>query len=77
MQMTGLEKHFEYYYHNSVSQRFTIFTDGITKDEMQESVEFYMNMPLVLGAFEPLTSNQRQAFADAFVNYIWYKVNKE
>ena len=70
------EQYMSYYYTYDFNDRFVIFAGHMGYRDIQQMVQKYLDMPLVLGDFIILTTAQRCAFRDAFVDYIWETIHK-
>ena len=71
MEMESLKNYLSYHYTYNYRMRFTIFVSGSTYETVSNNVEKYIDMPLVLGDFTWLWQYQKDAFVDAFTDYIW------
>lgn len=65
------------YYEEKYQSRCSLFCGDWDYEKIHSVVKEYVSMPLVLGDFMILNAEQKQAFADAFTDFLWEQIQGE
>ncbi len=74
---TSFSSCFTSYYSTAYSNRFLLFTNDWSKEEISECVDHYLSYALVLYDYEWLDTEERLGIGDAFTNFLWQKIEIE